>query len=199
MRLACLSHAASVQAEPGSNSSIKFLGPDVRLQPAVSLHLRKRQRTGITVLEPGLSSKRVCPPTTSNKNSGDELLLPQERLGSWGQAARPLPFNGKANRLHLQGSNIFFWLTQNQMIKEDHYLACTAKMLEILWCARPYLRRDKANDLDRLPTPRTTRELRAHTLAAYRLFTCQRATKMSNKHDPNHTAPRCRRANSFEP
>ena len=26
MRLACLSHAASVQAEPGSNSSIKFLG-----------------------------------------------------------------------------------------------------------------------------------------------------------------------------
>ena len=26
MRLACLNHAASVQAEPGSNSSIKFLG-----------------------------------------------------------------------------------------------------------------------------------------------------------------------------
>src|SRR5687768_9760869 len=33
VRLACLSHAASVQAEPGSNSSIEFLGtahPDAR-------------------------------------------------------------------------------------------------------------------------------------------------------------------------
>src|SRR5690606_36181429 len=28
VRLACLSHAASAQAEPGSNSSIKFLGPN---------------------------------------------------------------------------------------------------------------------------------------------------------------------------
>src|SRR5437762_9473224 len=27
VRLACLNHAASVQAEPGSNSSIVFLGP----------------------------------------------------------------------------------------------------------------------------------------------------------------------------
>ena len=36
MRLACLSHAASVQAEPGSNSSIEFLGtanPDARCNP----------------------------------------------------------------------------------------------------------------------------------------------------------------------
>lgn len=28
VRLACLNHAASVQAEPGSNSSIEFLGTD---------------------------------------------------------------------------------------------------------------------------------------------------------------------------
>src|SRR5438874_477692 len=103
-----------------------------------------------------------------------------------------------SSRLHLQGSNIFFWLTQNQMIKEDHYLACTAKMLEILWCAGLASEETKpttwiAHSPATSPCGNIPKE-RAHTLAAYRLFTCQRAIKP----DPNQPDLRCRRTDFSE-
>jgi hypothetical protein len=39
VRLACLSHAASVQAEPGSNSSINFFGTGTPATPRHSCEL----------------------------------------------------------------------------------------------------------------------------------------------------------------
>src|SRR5687767_2625478 len=45
VRLACLSHAASVQAEPGSNSSIEFLGTNHSCCPASLLPLAEQQLT----------------------------------------------------------------------------------------------------------------------------------------------------------
>jgi len=59
------------------------------------------------------------------------LLLPLNRLGMKGQS------NRQTDRFELQGSNNFWlppregWLLK-KMIKEDHLLACTTKMFEIL-------------------------------------------------------------------
>src|SRR5687767_13435806 len=86
VRLACLSHAASVQAEPGSNSSIEFLGPATILTPGVQGRTQGSplQRPGLTLSRAGLSSKRVCP-THAAQDFAAWLLLPPNRLGDGGQ------------------------------------------------------------------------------------------------------------------
>jgi hypothetical protein len=64
------------------------------------------------------------------------------------------------------------------MIKEDHLLACTTKMFEILACASPPA--SGKPEPSRVTTwiARTAQvhlSFRTHILAAIRLFTCQRA------------------------
>jgi hypothetical protein len=62
VRLACLSHAASVQAEPGSNSSIEFLGtpdPHARCGPSTSSGLTGTDSfSNAIILETSLSTRR---------------------------------------------------------------------------------------------------------------------------------------------
>jgi hypothetical protein len=59
VRLACLSHAASVQAEPGSNSSIEFLGPSHSSCTASSCDLAATDSfMGRFILETSLSYTR---------------------------------------------------------------------------------------------------------------------------------------------
>ena len=62
VRLACLSHAASVQAEPGSNSSIEFLGapdPHARRGPSTSSGLTGTDSfSNAFILETSLSTRR---------------------------------------------------------------------------------------------------------------------------------------------
>src|SRR5215203_4655841 len=63
------------------------------------------------------------------------------------------------------------------MIKEDHYLACTTKMFEIL-VALPHQTRQTRSSRVTTWIVRTTQvhlSFRTHILAAIRLFTCQRA------------------------
>ena len=84
----------------------------------------------------------------------------------------------------MQGSNNFWlppregWLLK-KMIKEDHLLACTTKMFEIL-VALPHQLRANPNPAElRLGSARTAQvhlSFRTHILAAIRLFTCQRAS-----------------------
>jgi len=84
----------------------------------------------------------------------------------------------------MQGSNNFWlppregWLLK-KMIKEDHLLACTTKMFEIL-VALPHQIQANPNPAElRLGSARTAQvhlSFRTHILAAIRLFTCQRAS-----------------------
>ena len=147
MRLACLNHAASVQAEPGSNSSIVFLGPQRSSCPP-HITLRQRERD-LTVSQCGLSSKKNLStdrPQTKHPEFSDRLLLPRRRLRRQGQSntlqpTRTSPVNQKAFDARLKTS---FWPSRartrddsysNKMtfrrrqasIGRDHFLACTAK------------------------------------------------------------------------
>jgi len=65
------------------------------------------------------------------------------------------------------------------MIKEDHLLACTTKMSEILVALPHQPRANPTPAESRLGSARTAQvhlSFRTHILAAIRLFTCQRAT-----------------------
>lgn len=148
MRLACLNHAASVQAEPGSNSSIVFLGAGHILMPHAT-PLRERAesdtfRAGV-IRETSLS--RPVGPRLSNG-----LLLPRRRLRRQGQPAGAL-----RHPRELQGSNISsIWLTQ--IYDQGRSLTCVRHegMLEIL--SAPAFRPEgpPADDLDcqgRVSTP----------------------------------------------
>ena len=129
MRLACLSHAASVQAEPGSNSSIKFLGT---AQSSCRVWLlsqlaRTDSFMAAFILEMSLS-------IPNKLRQLEWLLLPHRRQGAG--SVEPSHRTGSM----LQGSNIFFWLPRVRdtrgllkLIKEDHF-ACTTRMFEILAC-----------------------------------------------------------------
>ena len=63
------------------------------------------------------------------------------------------------------------------MIKEDHYLACTTKMLEILVALPHQIRQTRSSRVTTwiVRTTQVHLSFRTHILAAIRLFTCQRA------------------------
>ena len=174
MRLACLSHAASVQAEPGSNSSIKFLGPPPLLTPRVT----RRLLSGLA----GADSfrGRVVLETSLSRPAGPRPVRRAVTAPAPATAGgQPAPRTGGAGSCKAQTS---IWLTY-KLIKEDHFCVSTTRMPE----AR--LRRDVRSSPDRRrpgiapetpptgpPHPRRTPAMdEAHTLMAVRLFTCQRA------------------------
>lgn len=60
------------------------------------------------------------------------MLLPPNRLGFGGQSIHPTaPRAGQPNKSNARLKHSR-WHTQTKMIKEDHYLACTTRMFEIL-------------------------------------------------------------------
>ena len=65
----------------------------------------------------------------------------------------------------------------NKMIKEDHLLACTTKMLEILVALPHQIRQTRSSRVTTwiVRTTQVHLSFRTHILAAIRLFTCQRA------------------------
>lgn len=119
MRLACLSHAASVQAEPGSNSSIEISRHEPILQPGVTPGLTVSRL--VFVLETSLS----IPPT--GKTTCQRGLLPPDRLRSEGQS-RPAHVTSDAAKRdarlnHLLASIVAYDGTLLELIKEDHLRA----------------------------------------------------------------------------
>ena len=91
--------------------------------------------------------------------------------------------NRHTDRFELQGSNNFWLLPprrgsySKKMIKEDHYLACTTKMLEILVALPHQIRQTRSSRVTTwiARTAQVHLSFRTHILAAIRLFTCQRA------------------------
>jgi hypothetical protein len=83
----------------------------------------------------------------------------------------------------MQGSNNFWlppregWLLK-KMIKEDHLLACTTKMFEILVALPHQIRQTRTSRVTTwiARTAQVHLSFRTHILAAIRLFTCQRAS-----------------------
>lgn len=114
VRLACLSHAASVQAEPGSNSSIEFLGTSHASRTALCRDLR--------FCEMCWSSKRVCSYASQSENRPASV-------------PRPAKARKQARLKHLHvGLDPRQKIDENPLKKmiKDHFIACTTKMLEIL-------------------------------------------------------------------
>ena len=99
-----------------------------------------------------------------------------------GQSNRP-DVKQPSDRFELQGSNNFWLLParrgsySKKMIKEDHYLACTTKMLEILVALPHQIRQTRSSRVTTwiARTAQVHLSFRTHILAAIRLFTCQRA------------------------
>ena len=129
MRLACLSHAASVQAEPGSNSSIEF-----RDELHSAPHARRYTETDS--FRSDVYPRNEFVQTDRVKTLLGQLLLPPCRLGQRGQSNR-LPLSKLRTQRLEQGSNISSGCpgatrgySQTKLIKEDHFLACTTRMFE---------------------------------------------------------------------
>ena len=116
VRLACLNHAASVQAEPGSNSSILFLGPnDPDAPPPVA-----RPR-GLTLSTLGIVLEMSLSRPTESRQPG-RLLLPRRRLRRRGQSGGGDRRSYPTTTCPMQGSNILFWLTQ--ILDQGRSLTC---------------------------------------------------------------------------
>ena len=153
MRLACLNHAASVQAEPGSNSSIVFLGPpqsrcDTWNPGCISGALAPSDTfVGWVILEEEFvhRSTRVVQPRKVNR-----LLLPHRRLRRVGtvenhstrRASPPAKRSSMQGSKHLLAardahlfrrspgdsySNKMTFRRRQASAGRDHFLACTAK------------------------------------------------------------------------
>ena len=127
VRLACLNHAASVQAEPGSNSSIEFRDAAPILTPrAAAPDVRPGLRSETDSFTGGLISKRVRPSLRPVKTNGDRFCFPppgparNPKVGQASSAYECYPI--RSDHL-MQGSNAFNWLSliQKGMISDDHF------------------------------------------------------------------------------
>jgi hypothetical protein len=103
VRLACLSHAASVQAEPGSNSSIGISRHDPLPPPDVISGLTVSQAA--VILETSLS-------TPHRSRLIDEAVTASSPAGAEGQSDPQTPRHSRQAPESEQGSNIHFWLLQ---------------------------------------------------------------------------------------
>ena len=177
MRLACLNHAASVQAEPGSNSSIVFRGPSRFLLRRVTHPLAGTRWRRLTVSGEGLSSKKNLS-ADRHQTIVDRLLLPRHRLRRRGQSTRsrhPRASPGSSETDRCKAQNIFLArpdATSGRLLKLNDtggreatgritYLRAPRRRFEIRTCARS--------------SHCTQRPIEPHALAAnIRLFTCQR-------------------------
>lgn len=113
------------------------------------------------------------------------LLLPLIRLGMKGQSNRP-DVKQPSDRLEFARLKQLLAALPvkgellKKMIKEDHLLACTTKMFEILVALPHQLGQTRTSRVTTwiVRTTQVHLSFRTHILAAIRLFTCQRASHL---------------------
>jgi hypothetical protein len=149
VRLACLNHAASVQAEPGSNSSIVYRGPQ-RSSCPLHITLRRREQD-LMVSRCGLSSTKnlsTCRPPDQTSRILQQVVTapPPAKAGRVSrvsiQPTGTSPVSQTNTRCKAQNifwpprdANLEAILTQindfrhrrKRRRRRDHFLACTAK------------------------------------------------------------------------